>query len=163
MATYPIDLEPEQIVKWLVAEQKATPAPFRIDVRRTTEVRTIPPRAEFHLGDDEREDLSEVATIATLEVTPALASEGWTLKVTVEDEAGPRVPARAARIASEQQIDLGAFYRQFIRNGRGIATASAEVTDAAGERHLRRLLDAMLVNRHGKKATSRAQHPRASG
>ncbi len=155
MPTYPIDLEPEQIVKWLVAEQKATPAPFKIDARRTTEVRNIPTRAEFHLGDEEREDMSEVATLATLEVAPALASEGWVLNVVVEDEAGPRAPNRGDGFADEAPIDLSTFYHQYIRNGRGIATASAEVQDAAGERHLKRLLDAMMVNRHGEKPSTK--------
>ncbi len=156
MSTYPIDLEPEQIVKWLVAEQKATPAPFRIEARRMTEVRNIPSRAEFHLGDEEREDLSEVATVATLEVAPALADEGWLLTITVEDETGPRVPNRGNGVDGEQPIDLGTFYHQFIRNGRGIATAFAEVQDGAAERHLKRLLDAMMLNRHGEKpATTR--------
>ena len=148
MATYPIDIEPEQIVRWLVAEQKATPSLFRFDARRSVELRDIPPRLEYHLGDEEREDLSEVETIATLEVSPAHASDGWSLKVTVEDEAGPRVAAGDASTAAEQQIDLGTFYHQFIRSSRGIATATAEVQDAAAERHLNQLLDAILVNRH---------------
>ncbi len=155
MPTYPIDIEPEQIVRWLVAEQKTTPSLFRFDVRRAVEVRDIPPRPEFHLGDEEREDLSEVATIATLEVTPAHASDGWTLKVTVEDETGPRVSAREASIAPEQQIDLGTFYHQFIRPGRGIALATAVVQDTAAERHLKQLLDQILVDRHAGSSASR--------
>ncbi len=148
MPTYPIDLEPEQIVRWLMAEQQTTPSAFKIDARRASEVRSIPARAEFHLGDEEREDLSEVATVATLEVAPMHASDGWMLRVTVEDEAGPRVPERGSGAAAEQKIDLATFYHQFIRSGRGIATAAAEVQDAAAERRLRRLLDAILIDRH---------------
>ena len=148
MTTYPIDIEPEQIVRWLMAEQEATPSLFRFDARRAVEVRDIARRPELHLGDEEREDLSEIATIATLEVTPAIAGDGWSLKVTVEDEAGPRVPDRSAAIDAEQRIDLGAFYREFIGPGRGVATATAEVRDEAGGRHLKQLLDAILVNRH---------------
>jgi hypothetical protein len=140
-----IDIEPEQIVRWLVAEHKTTPTLFRFDARRGVEVRDIPPRPELHLGDEEREELREVATVATLEVTPAHASDVWILKVTVEDETGPRVSSDAA---SEQKIDLGTFYHQFIRSGRGTATASAEVQDPATQRHLNELLDAILVNRH---------------
>jgi hypothetical protein len=148
VATYPIDIEPEQIVRWLVAEQEATPSLFRFDARRAVELRDISPRPEYHLGDEEREDLSEVDTVATLEVTPTHASDGWSLKVTVEDEAGPRVAAGESSTAPEQQIDLGTFYHQFIRSGRGIATATAEVQDSAAERHLNQLLGAILVNRH---------------
>ena len=148
MTTYPIDIEPEQIVRWLLAEQKTSPSFFKYDARQAVEVRDIPPRADLHLGDEEREDLSEVATIATLDVIPVRADDGWTLTIAVEDEAGPRVPNRAAAVAPEQRIDLGTFYQQFIRSGRGTATATAEVQDAAAERHLRQLLDAILVNRH---------------
>ncbi len=148
MATYPIDIEPEQIVRWLVAEQTATPSLFRFHARRAVELRDIAPRPEYHLGDEEREDLSEVETVATLEVTPARATDGWSLKVTVEDEAGPRLATGEAGIAPDQQIDLGTFYHEFIRSGRGIATATAEVQDTSAERHLNQLLDAILVNRH---------------
>ncbi len=143
MATYPIDIEPQQIVSWLMVEQKATPSLFRIDARRVNEAREIPLRPEYHLGDEERETLSEMDTIATLEVKPAYSGEDWTLTVSVEDEAGPRLGT-----SQEQQIDLASFYHHFIRLGRGIATATAEVGSAAGERHLKELLEAILVDRH---------------
>ena len=145
MTTYPIDIEPEQIVRWLLAEQKTTPSLFKFDARREAEVRNIPERADLRLGDEEREDLSEVATTATLEVTPAHRSDGWILTITVEDDTGPR-PSSAE--AAEQQLDVGAFYHQFIRRGRGVTTVTAEVDGAPAERHLNELLDAILVNRH---------------
>jgi hypothetical protein len=44
--------------------------------------------------------------------------------VEVEDEAGPL-------IEGEGQIDLGRFYNEFIRPGRGIANVIAAVDDAA--------------------------------
>jgi hypothetical protein len=152
VATYPIDIEPQQIVRWLVAEQKASPSLFRFDARRANEVRDIPPRPEYRLGDDEREDLNEVDTIATLEVRPAHASEGWTLTVSVEDEAGPRLINEEGGDGLEQPMDLATFYRRFIRSGRGIATATGEIENAAGERRLKELLDAVLVNRHPVRA-----------
>jgi hypothetical protein len=145
VTTYPIDIEPEQIVRWLIAEQKTTPSLFRFDARRGAEVRDIPERADLRLGDEEREDLSEVATTATLEVTPAHRSDGWTLTITVEDDTGPR-PSSAE--AAGQQLDVGTFYHQFIRRGRGVTTVTAEVDGAPAERHLNELLDAILVNRH---------------
>lgn len=145
VATYLIDIEPEQIVRWLMAEQQATPSLFRFDARRASEVHDLPPAAKYHLGDEERENLNEVDTIATLEVSPGHAAEGWTLTITVEDEAGPRATGPEGL---DQKMDLGTFYRQFIRSGRGIATASAEVQDAAAEQHLKNLLDAILVDRH---------------
>ena len=154
MATYPIEIDPRQIVRWLVAEQRATPSLFRFDARRVSEVCDIPRHAEYHLGDVEREDLSEVDTIATLEVRPAHSSD-WTLTVNVEDDVGPRSNGEEAGGSnSEQQMDLASFYHHFIRSGRGIATATAEIGNEAGERHLKELLDAILVDRHPAKQTA---------
>lgn len=148
VAIYPIDIEPEQIVRWLLAEQEATPSLFRFGARVVREVRDIPPRSEYHLGDEEREDLSEVDTIATLEARPVNLSDGSALTISVEHEAGPRAANQPVNSSSEQKIDLGGFYHHFIRSGRGLATATAKVQDAAGEQHLKELLDALLVDRH---------------
>ena len=148
LPTYPLDVDPEQIVRWLVDEHKKSPSAFRISARRAVDVREVPTIAKFHLGDEEREDLSEVETIATLEIAPARASDGWLVRVVVDDEIGPRLPDRAASIEGEQQIDLGTFYHQFIRSGRGIATATAEVPDAEAEQRLNRLLESISTNRH---------------
>ena len=141
MQPYPIDIDPEQIVRWVIAEHEAAPSTLRTVARRTIEVREIPARREFHLGDEEREDLAEVATIATLEIAPAHAADGWLLTVVVEDEVGPSIP-------QEEQIDLGTFYKQFIRSGRGSASVTAEVENSAAEAHIARLLDAIERNRH---------------
>ena len=143
VTAYPIDIEPQQIARWLVAEQKTRPSLFRFDVRRGVEVSNIPERAE--VGDDEREDLGEATTTATLDVTPVHRGDGWALTITVEDDTGPR-PSGAE--ATEQQIDIGTFYHQFIRRGRGVTTVTAEVDGAPAERHLKELLDTILVNRH---------------
>jgi len=141
MQPYPVDIDPEQIVRWVVAEHEVAPSTLKTLARRTTELREIPARREFLLGDEEREDLSEVATIAALEIAPAHAADGWRLTVVVEDEVGPRIP-------QEEQIDLGTFYKQFIRSGRGSASVTAEVENAAAEARIARLLEAIERNRH---------------
>jgi hypothetical protein len=143
MQTFPVDIEPEQIIRWLLAEQQAVPPNFRISIRRSEEEREIPVRRELHLGDEEREDLSEVATVATLEIAPLHAGDGWLLTIVVEDEAGPRAPA-----AGEEEIDLKRFYREFIRPGRGSASVVAEVQDSAAEARLTRVLNIIDSNRH---------------
>ena len=113
-----------------------------------TEVREIPARREYHLGDEEREDLSEVATIATLEIAPAHAGDGWLLTVTVEDEIGPRVFGEGAAPEAEQQIDLGTFYSTFIRPERGTANVVAEVDSPSARASVTRLLSSIERNRH---------------
>jgi hypothetical protein len=148
METYPIDIDAGQIVRWFKAEHEAVPSSFRITARRNREVEEIPVQRELHLGDVEREDLSEVATIATLEIAPFHASEGWVLRVVVEDEVGPRISDLAVREQEEQQIDLGAFYKEFIRPERGSANVTAEVENSAARDHLTNLLNAIEQNRH---------------
>ena len=145
METYPVDLDPEQLVRWIVAEQKAAPSAFRVSARCTTEVRVIPNRKELHLGDEEREDLREMATIATLEIAPWHSSDGWLLTVAVEDETGPSV------VEGGEKIDLGTFYKEFIRRGRGTSNVSAEVDSAEAKARLTRLLDTIETNCHAPK------------
>ena len=70
--SFPVDIDPAQVVRWLMTERAARRTALTTSARYVTEVRKIPMRSELHLGDEEREDLSEVATIATLEI----ASDG---------------------------------------------------------------------------------------
>jgi hypothetical protein len=149
METYPVDIDPGQVVRWVKAECEVAPTAFKISTRRRREVREIPLRAETHLDDAEREDLTEIATIATLEIAPVHASDGWLLSVIVEDEIGPRVSNGGPGGDVEQQIDLGTFYKEFIRPGRGNANVTAEVADPAAKEHLARILEAIETNRHG--------------
>ena len=148
MESFPVNIDAEQIVRWVMAEQAAAPSTFKTTARRAIEVRQIPQRRELHLGDEEREDLSEVATVATLEIAPAHASDGWLLTVTVEDEIGPRVSGEEAATETETQIDLGTFYHTFIRPKRGIASVVAEADDRAARINVTRLLNTIERNRH---------------
>ncbi len=159
MQTYPVDIDPDQVVRWVMAECRAAPSALRISARRASEVREIQPRKELHLGDEEREDLSEVATVATLEIAPVHATDGWMLRVVVEDECGPRLPQSGADMEGEQTIDAGTFYNAFIRPGRGNATVIAEVEDAAAEGRMATLLHAIETNRHAPaRGRSRARN-----
>ncbi len=146
MPTYPIDIDPGQMLRWLKAESEAAPGTFRISARRGEEVRELPAGEQGHLGDVEREDLSEVATVATLEIEPLHAHEGWLLRIVVEDELGPRMLGAVGE--GEQAIDLGTFYSEYIRPGRGIASVVAEVKDAAARHRVNRLLAEIEKNRH---------------
>jgi hypothetical protein len=149
MEPFPVDIDPKQIVRWIIAEHRITPSSLKIVARRTAEERQIPARAELHLGDEEREDLSEIATVATLEIAPTHPPEGWLMTIVVEDEIGPRGPGRGTMVEDEQQIDLETFYSQFIRPERGTATVVAQANDAAAEAHLSSLLASIENDRHG--------------
>jgi hypothetical protein len=147
MQTYPVDVDAGQIVRWMRAESKAGLSRFRITARRSVETRDIPSGETTHLGADEREDLSEVATIATLEIAPAGGTR-WTMRIVVEDEAGPRPIEDEAGAAGERTIDLEQFYSEFIRPGRGIAEVTAQVDSPAAKAQVTRLLSRIESNRH---------------
>ena len=149
METYPVDIDPGQVARWVKMECEATPSAFKISARRKREAREIPIRAEAHLGDEEREDLTEIATIATLDIAPAHASDGWLLSVLVEDEVGHGISNDSTGDETERQIDLGTFYKEFIKPGRGNATVTAEVADPVAKQHLARLIHAIETDLHG--------------
>jgi len=148
METYPVDVDPGQVVRWIKAECETAPARLRVTARRSREVHEIPLRSETHFGDEERQDLTEIETVATLEIAPAHAGEGWLLSVVVEDEAGPRISDGESG-ELEQRIDIGTFQKEFIRPGRGIANVFAEVENEAAKAHIARLVEAIETNRHG--------------
>jgi len=152
METYPVDIDPGQVVRWLKAEMDAKPSAFRISARRAAVPQDIPLRSDTHLGDIEREDLSEVETVATLDIAPAHASEGWLLSVVVEDELGPRLTDETGSESGEHAIDLGTFAKEFIRSGRGTASVVAEVQDDAAKARLTELISAIETNRHAAPA-----------
>lgn len=158
MDTYPVDIDPRQIVHWVMAETSAAPGRFRVSARRSVEQRWIPFGAESRLGDEEREDLSEIATVATLEIAPLHASEGWLLTVEVEDELGPRVVEEES-IEDDKEIDLDTFYKDFIRPGRGNASATAEVNGPEAEQRLASLLATIEKDRHGPGGARRTGRP----
>lgn len=148
MQTYPVDIDPEQLIRWLEAKHEASPSAFRIIAVRATDERMVPPRGEAHLDDLDREDLREIATIATLEIAPAHASEGWFLTVVVEDEVGPRLSDKGALSEDEQTIDLVTFDQEFTRTGRGNASVVAAVEGSEAETRMARLLHSIEADRH---------------
>lgn len=62
MESFAVDIDPGQVVRWIMAEHRIASSTLKTVARRVTEVREIPARSTDHLGDEEREDLSEVAT-----------------------------------------------------------------------------------------------------
>ena len=148
MESYPVDIDPAQVVRWVKAEHEKSPSTFRLSATRSRDVREVPARPDLHFGDEEREDLTEIATVGTLEIAPAHAAEGWLLRIVVEDEIGPRTSEGGMAGAAEKPIDFGTFYHDFIRSGRGNASITGEVDGPAGRTHLAYLLQTIERNRH---------------
>lgn len=146
MESYPIDIDPDQVVRWLLAEQATGTLPVWINALQHSEIREIDTQQDIRLSDEERDGLSEAATVAMLEIVPRRASEGWRLTIVVEDEAGPRMVGAGS--GEERPIDLGAFHRRYLRPDRGTVSLTAEVEDSDGKAHLDRLLRTIETNSH---------------
>ena len=151
MESYPVDVEvdidPEQVVRWLMVERERGGSGLEIRARRANETRTIAPVLEDRLGDEEREDLNAEATLARLEVTPAHAV-GWRLVISVETELEPIVPEEDADEGEGEPIDLDDFYLEFLRSPRSTVSIAAEAESVEGKAHLEQLIRAIETNSH---------------
>jgi hypothetical protein len=143
-----IDIDPEQVVRWLMVEWQKGGSGLDVRVSRTNERVPVEPRAEDRLGDEEREDLSDEVTVAKLEVTPTHAGKGWRLVVSAEAELEPFVPDEDFEEKEQAPIDLDTFYLEFVRPGRAAITISAEAETVEAEADLVRLTNAIETNVH---------------
>lgn len=148
MSSYPVDIDPEQVVRWLIVERQRGTSDLEITVRRSNETQPIQPRAKDRLGDAEREDLHDEATVARLEVSPVHASKGWRLVIEVEGEPQSLEPEEEFEEDGEEPIDLDTFYLQYMRSGHGTARISAETEGPAAEVQLSELLQAIGTDAH---------------
>ena len=92
----------------------------------------------------------EISEVGTLEVRPRCTPHSWVLRVRVEDDIGPRVPEDESVPEGEEDVDLVAFFEEFIKRNRGVAETMAEVGTPAAKASLRhKILPAILMDRHG--------------
>lgn len=150
MESYPvdIDIDPEQVVRWLMVERTRGSSGLDISAWRFNQKRPIEPRAEDRFGDEEREDLSDEVTVAQLVIAPVHAGEGWRIVVSVEVEREPIVPGEDSAEDEREPIDLDTFYLDFLRPGRGTSSVTAEVESTEAEAHLEQVLHAIEANVH---------------
>lgn len=139
MQSQPVDIDPEQVVRWIRAELAAAPTAFRVIASRSADVREIRAGSIPPLGEEETKDLSERVVLAALTIEPT-HTEGWRLNIVVEDDVGPQLDSDAETVETEDEIDLDTFYEEFIRPGRGIAYVTAEVESPQDRSRLTRLL-----------------------
>ncbi|MDP2333564.1 MAG: hypothetical protein Q8M19_23060 [Reyranella sp.] len=150
MESYPvdIDIDPEQIVRWLMVERQRGASRLDIGAWRLNQGRPIEPRMEDGFGDEEREDLNDEVTVAQLVITPSHTGEGWRIVVSVEVELEPIVRGEDSAEEEREPIDLDTFYLDFIRSGRGTASVAAEAESTEAEAHLDRLVHTIETNIH---------------
>ena len=150
MEFYPVDMDPEQVVRWLMIEQRRGSRGLRVEAWRAYEVAPLMDGSAVPLADRDLEDLQDTRTLAILDVSP-VHDEGWRLSISVGEPftSGDDDEDQAAEVAEEgEPMDLDAFFAEFMRPGRGTAVVSAEIDSSDGEEHLRRFLTSIENNAH---------------
>lgn len=149
MANYPVevDVDPEQVVRWLLVERQKGGTSLETRAWRVNENHPIARPLEQRLGDEDLEDISDEATVARLEISPAHA-EGWRIVISAEAEIQPIAPEEDSAEDEEEPIDLDAFYTDFVRSPRTTTTISAEAESPEAQAHLERFIHGIETDAH---------------
>ena len=148
MESYPLDIDPEQVVLWLLKEQRAGGGKYQVAAWRAYEAPEVANRERAGLGDEEREELNDVLEVGVLEVTPPPGAARWTLRLRFEDDVGARLPEDEPVPEGEEAIDLETFYTTFVQPPRGTMEVGVEVESPAAKGAFTRVLNAIRRDRH---------------
>jgi hypothetical protein len=148
METYSPDIDAEQIVHWLIDEQRAGRLHLEVLATRSYVVEPLTEREAQSFGEEEAEELSDAVAVGVLEVRPPAVHDGWLLRFRVEDRIGPRSPENEDVSLEEEEIDLETFDAEFIRPERGTVDVTLETEDAKGKARFTRLFNNMLRDKH---------------
>ncbi len=150
MGSYPveIDIDAEQIVRWLLLERQRRGSGLDVDAWRFNRERPVEPDITDRFGDEECEDLRDERTVARLEISPSHPRDGWRVVVSVEADLEATDPDGAAEDGEREPIDLDTFFLDYIRPRHAIASVAAEVESPAAHLKLDQLLDVIATNIH---------------
>jgi hypothetical protein len=148
MESYSVDIAPEQIVLWLLQEQRAGRGKLQVAAWRAYETAEVANRELADLGDENSAELSEVLEVGLLEVTPPPGHARWTLRLRFEDDIGPRLPEDEPVPEGEEEIDLETFYDAFVAPPRGTTEVSVEVEGPAAKGQFTKVANAIRADRH---------------
>jgi hypothetical protein len=152
METYSVDVPAEQIIRWLLDEQRSEHHDLQISASRSYQLEPIPSSQQERrrLGQEEVEDLTEVIAVGILEVAPLHKKEGWLLRIRVEDVLGARAPEDVPTSDEVEEIDLTSFQDEFILPGSGTAFVSTEAQTPEAWSLCQELLASIQSNKHYK-------------
>ncbi len=150
MESYPveIDIDAEQIVRWLLVERREGGSGFDVEAWRFNRRRPVEPAIADRFGDEENEDLRDERTVALLEISPSPPRAGWRVLITVESDLEPIDPDEAREDGQGQPIDLDTFFLDYIRPRLTVPRVVAEVESQAAHLDLDHFLDAVATNIH---------------
>jgi hypothetical protein len=152
MESIAIDLTPEQIVRWLLDEERRDAFDLLVNATRSYGVGALSEEERASLDDTKDGEIGEISEVGHLEVRPRREPHRWVLRVRVEDDIGPRLPEDEAVPENEEDIDLSTFFEEFVVPNRGIADVSAEVQGSAAKISLNHILREMTTDWHKRKA-----------
>ena len=148
METYPLDIAADQVVQWLIDEERIGHREFQVSATRSYVLIDITSPEARGLGEEEREDLTEIMAIGTLEIAPQHKAEGWLLRVRVEDPLGRRLPDYVAASDVPEEIGMSSFRDEFLLPGRGTAFVAVDADREQSWLLFQNLLDQMRANKH---------------
>lgn len=149
METYPLDIAANQVVRWLIEEQRANGRGFSLRATRIYAPSSLTRTEGAGVEDSKNDELTEITAVGLLEVSPPLGNDGWVLRVRVEDRLGPRLPDDEPAPEDEEEIGLGAFFADFIAPDRGTAFVNLEAESPIVRARFEKLLDEIRTKRHG--------------
>ncbi len=147
MEEYPIDVLPEQIVRWLGDEQRRDPHAFHVSATREFVDTGIKDFEANGVGADT--DVDSVTAVGIVEVCPAQEPKGWQLRIRAEDDLGEHIPEDHSVEADPEEIDLETFEALFVAPGRAILDATLHAETPAARDRFQALAEAMMSDRHG--------------
>jgi len=148
METYPLDIAAEQVVRWLVDETRMGRRSLQIRATRAYADDEIPNPQDHGLGQEEREDVTNVTAVGILEIFPTHRAEGWLLRVRVEDALGRRLPEDASVSDTPEEIELASFQDEFVLPDRGTTFVAVEADSDEAWSSFQTLLDKIRANKH---------------
>ncbi|MCP4382208.1 MAG: hypothetical protein GY798_12480 [Hyphomicrobiales bacterium] len=133
MDEYTVDVAPDQVVRWLMAELQRNPDALEFRANRTFVAAGVENFEDDGISEDT--DVESVAAVAILEVMPARPTKNWILRLRVEDILGEHLPEDHSASEDPEEIELETFDALFVAPGRGILDVAlfAETPQAKAE------------------------------
>jgi hypothetical protein len=148
LPTYPVDIAAEQVVRWLLEEQRSGYLPVEVRATRQYVSEPLDRPEDVGLGDEDKADLGDILAVGILEVSPPPGKNGWMLSIRMEDPLGPRRPEDEPVPEGEEEIDLQTFEADFISSSRATEDITLDAETAEARAHFEALFADLLRDRH---------------
>jgi hypothetical protein len=146
--SYAIDIAAEQVVRWLLDEQRSGRLPVEVRTSRRYVSEPLERPESVGLGDEDQADLGDVVAVGILELSPPPGKNGWMLSIRMEDPLGPRTPDDEPVPEGEEEIDLETFQADFIAPGRATEDVTLDAGTKRARAHFEALFADLLLDRH---------------